>query len=213
MVHVIVLPGGGYAVHAERTAEPVAEWLGSAGVSASVFRYPLLARHPAPLDAIRAELRTQRARHNGPVGIIGFSAGGHAAGLAAYAPADAVEDRADFVVLGYPVVSMQSATHRASQLNLLGEDASDALRAATSLDVLVDRQAPPSFVWHSVGDTIVPVDHAYLLGAALARHHVPHELHLFEDGDHALGLARGAGNVEQWTELCLRWLRAHGWAP
>jgi hypothetical protein len=51
--HMIVLPGGGYAEHAPHEAEPVARWLGEIGVAASVFRYPLGVRHPAPLDALR----------------------------------------------------------------------------------------------------------------------------------------------------------------
>ena len=46
---VIVLPGGGYAEHVPYEAEPVAEWLAALGVTAAVFRYPLQARHPAPL--------------------------------------------------------------------------------------------------------------------------------------------------------------------
>ena len=57
--HVIVLPGGGYAVHAEHEAEPVASWLGETGLQASVFRYPLNVRHPVPLQAVRAEIRRQ----------------------------------------------------------------------------------------------------------------------------------------------------------
>jgi hypothetical protein len=50
--HMIVLPGGGYAAHAPHEAEPVASWLSEIGVQASVFRYPLNVRHPAPLDAL-----------------------------------------------------------------------------------------------------------------------------------------------------------------
>ena len=54
--HMIVLPGGGYAEHAPHEAEPVASWLSEMGVQASVFRYPLNVRHPAPLDALRGSL-------------------------------------------------------------------------------------------------------------------------------------------------------------
>jgi hypothetical protein len=50
--HMIVLPGGGYAAHTAHEAEPVARWLAEIGRPASVFRYPLNVRHPAPLDAL-----------------------------------------------------------------------------------------------------------------------------------------------------------------
>ena len=88
--HMIVLPGGGYAAHAPHEAEPVASWLSEIGVQASVFRYPLNVRHPAPLDALRAEIRRRRAGGAQRIGLIGFSAGGHLAGLAALAPGASV---------------------------------------------------------------------------------------------------------------------------
>ena len=61
--HLIVLPGGGYAQHAAHEAEPIAEWLTGFGVSASVFRYPVMARHPAPGErAARRDPASTRGR-------------------------------------------------------------------------------------------------------------------------------------------------------
>jgi acetyl esterase/lipase len=84
--HMIVLPGGGYAAHAENEAEPIANWLSGIGIQASVFRYPLNVRHPVPRDALLGEIRHRRAGGADRIGLIGFSAGGHLAGLAALAP-------------------------------------------------------------------------------------------------------------------------------
>lgn len=209
--HVLVLPGGSYATHAPRSSEPIVDWLSSIGASASVLRYPVLTQHPGPLRAVRAAIREARAAGADTVGLMGFSAGGHAAGLAAYAPDSERDEVPDFVALAYPVVSMELGTHGASRINLLGEDADAALRAATSLDRLVARDAPPTFLWHTVGDTVVPVEHAYLLASALARAEVPHEVHIFERGNHALALARDAGPASAWTTLCRSWLRSYGW--
>jgi hypothetical protein len=50
---MIVLAGGGYAAHAANEAEPIADWLHGLSYDASVFRYPLNVRHPAPLNALR----------------------------------------------------------------------------------------------------------------------------------------------------------------
>src|SRR4051795_9114735 len=77
--HMIILPGGGYSTHVSHEAEPIAEWLEALGVRASVFRYPLHARHPAPLQALRGEIRRRREGGADCIGIIGFSAGGHLA--------------------------------------------------------------------------------------------------------------------------------------
>ena len=122
--HMIVLPGGGYAEHAPHEAEPVASWLSEIGVQASVFRYPLNVRHPVPLDALRAEIGRRRAAGAQRIGLIGFSAGGHLAGLAALAPGAEADETAQFAVLGYAITSMETETYRPARLILLGEDAS-----------------------------------------------------------------------------------------
>jgi acetyl esterase/lipase len=204
--HMIVLPGGGYAEHAAHEAEPVAGWLGEIGVQASVFRYPLNVRHPAPLNALRTEIADRRAAGARRVGLIGFSAGGHLAGLAALAPGGAPDQAVQFAVLGYAITSMETETYRPARLILLGEDASPALRRSTSLDALVTSAAPPFFVWHTAEDPYVPPEHTYRLATALAANQVPHAVHVFAHGPHSLGLARNAGPAAVWTTLAAAWI-------
>lgn len=204
--HLIVLPGGGYRRHAPHEGEPIAEWLRGLGLAASVFAYPIKARHPAVVEAVRAEIRRVRDAGAERVGLVGFSAGGHAAAHTAL-----TGDDVDLVVLGYPVVSMLLDTHKGSRENLLGADATQAERAATSADLLVTASAPPFFVWHTADDAVVPVQHSYLLGMALAANGVRHELHVFPSGKHGLGLAEGSGLLARWTSLCEDWLRQEGW--
>ncbi|MGH3117824.1 MAG: alpha/beta hydrolase [Gaiellales bacterium] len=205
--HVIVLPGGGYAEHAPHEAEPVVDWLSGLGVRASVFRYPLNARHPEPLQALRAEIRRLRASGADRIGLMGFSAGGHLAGLAALAPGAEAPEAVQFVVLGYAITSMETETYRPARLILLGEDADPAQRRSTSLDALVTSESPPFFVWHTAEDVYVPPEHTYRLAAALAAHNVPHAVHVFAHGPHSLGLAEGAGDVESWRALAASWIR------
>ena len=204
--HMIVLPGGGYAEHAPHEAEPVAGWLGEIGVQASVFRYPLNARHPAPLDALRAEIGRRRAAGAQRIGLIGFSAGGHLAGLGALAPGAAPGQTVQFAVLGYAITSMETETYRPARLILLGEDASPQLRRSTSLDSLVTPQSPPFFVWHTAADPYVPPEHTYRFAAALAASDVPHAVHMFTHGPHGLGLAEDAGEAAIWTTLAKAWI-------
>jgi acetyl esterase/lipase len=202
----IVLPGGGYEVYAENEAEPIVEWLAELGITASVLRYPLRARHPIPLDALRSEVGRLRAMGVTRVGVVGFSAGGHLAGHAALSDPSRFEARIDIAVLGYAITSMEMETYRPARLILLGEDAPPELRRATSLDAIVTADAPPFFIWHTAQDPYVPVEHSYRLASALAAHEVPHALHVFSKGPHSLGLARGAGEASAWTELAADWL-------
>jgi acetyl esterase/lipase len=209
---VIVLPGGGYAEHAPREAEPVADWLETLGVRAGVFRYPLRARHPVPLDALRAEIRRRREAGADRIGLVGFSAGGHLAGLAALTPSTDPGESVDFVVLGYAITSMETETYRPARITLLGEHATPQLRRETSLDKLAAPTAPPFFIWHTAEDIYVPPEHTYRLAAALAGNDVPHAVHVFAHGPHSLALARGAGDAAIWTTLAAAWITEHAGA-
>lgn len=201
---ILVLPGGGYSVLAPHEGEPVAEWLRGLGWDARVVKYPVGTRHPAPLETVQRELAVERERGNGPVGVLGFSAGGHLAGHATLAPGAAV--RPDFAVLCYPVVSMRSATHSGSRLNLLGPRPTWWAKRAASLDRLVRPDSPPMFIWTTGEDvTVTPVDHSYALATALARNGVPHDFHVFERGAHGLGFAEGIP-AQAWRPLAERWL-------
>ena len=124
---ILVLPGGGYGHLAPHEGVPVAEWLESLGWRARVVEYPVLTRHPGPIDTRAARRSARSARHGAPlVGIIGFSAGGHLAGYAALTGAD--DTAVDFAILCYPVVNMISETHAGSRENLIGLDATQELR-------------------------------------------------------------------------------------
>lgn len=213
--HVIVLPGGGYGRISDNESTTIVAWLESLGLSASYFAYPVATRHPAVLDAVRGEIRRVRATGVDRIALVGFSAGGHAAGHATLAPGATAEERVDLAMLCYPVVSMMLPTHKGSRENLIGLDAPSELRAATSVDLLVHEAAPPFFVWHTAEDAVVPVQHSYLLGMALAAAGVRHALHVFPKGRHGLNLARkdGDGDAVRWTELAESWLREEGWLP
>jgi acetyl esterase/lipase len=204
--HVIVLPGGGYSQHVAHEAEPIVGWLQGLGVQASVFRYPLLVRHPEPLQALRAEIHRLRNGGAERIGLIGFSAGGHLAGLAALAPGADPGQEVEFAVLGYAITSMETETYRAARLILLGDDATPELRRATSLDALANGSSPPFFLWHTAEDPYVPPEHTYRLARSLAAHGVPHTVHVFAHGPHSLGLANGSGDAELWTTLAASWI-------
>jgi acetyl esterase/lipase len=206
MTHVIVLPGGGYADHAAHEGEPVVKWLRGLGLEASVFRYPIRVRHPVPLHALQAEIRRLRQDGVTQVGLIGFSAGGHLAGMAALASDAGPYERVDFAVLGYAITSMETETYRSARLILLGEDASPELRHATSLDAMVTQSAPPFFIWHTAEDAYVPPEHTYRLARVLSANHIPHTVHVFAHGHHSLGLAEGSGEPETWTAFSARWI-------
>ena len=191
--HVIVLPGGGYAEFAPHEGESVARWLTGTGIQCD--RISLPAQRPAPCPAERAPRRDptpshgRRPAHRG----MGFSAGGHLAGLAALSPGAAPEETVQFAVLGYAITSMETETYRPSRLILLGQDASPNYAAPHHWTRSSRPGSPPFFLGHTAEDHYVPPEHTYRLALGAAANRVPHAVHVFAHGPHSLGLARGAG--------------------
>ncbi len=227
---VVVCPGGGYVVVAsDHEGKQVAEWLNSLGVAAFVLQYRLGPRyhHPAPMQDAQRALRMVRARAGewgvdpGRVGILGFSAGGHLAATAGTHfdqgradAADAVErqgSRPDFLILGYPVISMtHPSVHKGSRDNLLGADPDPSLLASLSNETQVTALTPPTFLFHTDEDTGVPAEHSLLFYEALRRARVPAELHIFVKGPHGVGLAPEDPVLSVWPGVCASWMRTMG---
>jgi acetyl esterase/lipase len=225
---VLVLAGGGYAMRAEHEYRDVTDFLAAQGVRSWWLDYPVApARYPVALHEVLialADLRAGRrggAAVDGPLAVLGFSAGGHLAGTTATATEaeraraaevaglDAAEvRRPDAAVLCYPVVSMVRHPHVGSRLNLLG-DVEDADARALSVEARIDADTPPTFLWHTADDASVAVEHSLDATAALRRHHVPVELHVYPSGRHGLGLAPGhpAG---AWPGALVPWLASRG---
>jgi acetyl esterase/lipase len=221
---MLVLPGGGYAHHAEHEGEPVAHWLSSLGIHAFVLRYRTSPhRHPAPLtDAKRAVQWIRTGGHGlsvdpDRVGVLGFSAGGHVAATlsTSVATGDAALDikssLPDLAVLCYPVVSFTSTVHQGCIENLLGDSPAAASLRALSAELNVTHSVPPTFAWHTADDAAVDAAHSLRYVSALNKACIPTELHLFPHGRHGLGMALDNADVGQWTTLCKRWLQSRGW--
>lgn len=224
---VLVLPGGGYGLTAaDREGFPVAEAFAEAGCAAAVLEYSVAPdRWPLPLLEAAAAVAFLRRRGARRVAVCGFSAGGHLAGCAANLwdrppvretlalPEGAA--RPDGAVLCYPVITALPPYQSAVSFgNLLGEGA--PAPPELSLETSAGPDTPPAFLWATVSDGSVPVENTLLYAAALRRSGVPFELHLYQDGPHAMALAdeRTRGRPEQqdphvatWFPLCLEWLR------
>jgi acetyl esterase/lipase len=234
----VVCPGGGYGMLADdHEGKQVAEWLNSVGIAAFVLKYRLGPRyhHPAMLDDAGRAIRTVRARSSEwgidphKIAIIGFSAGGHLASTAgthydagrpdATDPIDRVSSRPDRMILVYPVIALATPYgHSGSLRNLLGENPSPELVESLSNERQVTKETPPTFLAHTNADAGVPAENSLLFALALRKAGVPVELHLFERGQHGLGLGGGIAKFkvapdpafQAWPKLCETWLKNQG---
>ena len=71
-------------------------------------------------------------------------------------------------------------------------------------------ETPPTFLFQTDEDKVVPAENAVMFYLALRKAGVPAELHVFRTGRHGLGLARGVPGTELWPKLCEEWLRGRG---
>ena len=224
---MLLIPGGSYSGIYEGQAEPFALWLNGHGITAFVLRYRLGSagyRYPAQLqDAVEAMRQIRGGAEKWKIdpqriGVMGFSAGGHLASTLINRPEDGeiagrtseISPRPDLAILCYPVISMITKPHPTSREMLIGKNPDEELVRLTSSELQVRPGLPPVFLWHTLEYKLVTPEHAQLYAAALHRHGIPHEVHLYQDGDHGTGLI---GTDHPWFDDLLFWLKSRKFLP
>ncbi len=229
---VVIAPGGSYVGLAySKEGTDVAQWLNAHGVAAFVLRYRLGPKyhHPIELGDAQRAIRTVRASAAqyglaaDHIGMWGFSAGGHLTATAGTqfdagnpSATDAIEQqssRPDFLILAYPVITMEDPyTHKGSRHYLLGDNVTQEQMDAMSAELHVTAQTPPSFLFQTTDDRTVPVLNSVMFYMALVKAGVPAELHIFQHGAHGAGLAAANPQLAVWPDLLMKWMRERGYA-
>ena len=230
---VIVCPGGGYGFLAnDHEGKQVAQFFNELGVTAFVLKYRIATKdrpspiHPAPLADAQRAIRYARANAKEygldvkRIGIIGFSAGGHLASTAGThfdagdaTSADAIERmscRPDFLILGYPVISMElGTTHGGSRNNLIGPKPTTELVESLSNDKQVTKDTPATFLFHTTNDSAVLPENATRFYLACKAARVPVEMHIYEKGPHGVGMNPKdvSVGVDAWKNRLADWLK------
>lgn len=226
---VVICPGGGYEMLCvAKEGYEIASWMNSLGIDAYVLKYRMKQfGYPAPLQD--ATLAVRYLRHNAAalgidpdnIGMMGFSAGGHVAGMAATlydssdtltgSTLDEVSARPDFCILAYPVLTMlDPLAHAGSRINLIGNDADKELIEALSLENRVTPETPPVFLFHTATDPTVPMENSLRFAEALKRNKCEVALHVFATGPHGTGMRPGYGITSNWPVLLAAWLKERG---
>lgn len=228
---VVVAPGGGFrllAIHHEGTR--VARWLAAHGVAAFVLKYRLIQSPPGETneamrkrvqetlepgvggnpgveDAIEA-LKIVRANavkwridpHR--VGIMGFSAGGHVAGMSMFAADPA--DRPDFagLIYGFP---FGKANPPIPSANLPFPDGTPKEPWLQPTPTPAPGRLPPMFLAMAQDDLAVGVGFRAFYEQLFAAGYRP-EVHLYQRGNHGFGMASRDTTADHWIEQFGSWL-------
>lgn len=223
---IVVCPGGGYAMLADHEGRDYALWFNRLGVTAFVLKYRLATNgyhYPAMFWDVERTMRTVRYHaadyrvDPNRIGIIGSSAGGHLASMALTLwaggsphhpdPVEHVSARPDFGVLCYAGIDLAQFWSGGID-NLLGPNPSEELKRKLSTQLAVDARTPPTFLWSTKDDDVVPIGNSKAFAGAMAKAGVEHELFIMPHGPHGLGLG-GKPDSEAllpWTEALEKWL-------
>jgi acetyl esterase/lipase len=234
---VVIFPGGGYRILADlKEGDRVASFLAEQGFTSFVVRYRVSKsddkafQFPGPLYDARQAIRYLKTNAEefdidpDKLGVMGFSAGGHLASMAATRDQDEIEGelipdemtdvdlRPAFAALIYPVATMAGpSAHGGSKRALFGDSPSEEELIAASADRRMSETSPPLFLIHTEFD---PVDSAATLRLALAAKEakVKCELHLYPTGGHGYGMKRPEDTeltnpVIAWPELMVKFLK------
>jgi acetyl esterase/lipase len=225
---VVICPGGAYRFVAYTTegVRTAKEFMKN-GVAAFLLKYRLpddstmTDKTIGPLQDAQQAIKMVRENaakwgiDTSRVGIMGFSAGGHLASTEATHYKNAVIEnknktnlRPDYLILVYPVISMQDGlTHADSRANLLGRNPSKAVIDLYSNEMQVDENTPPTYLTHTGDDKTVDVDNSILFYEQLRKHKVPAEMHLYPKGDHGFVLSLP---TEEWMMPLFKWMKKSG---
>ena len=229
---VIVVPGGAYLGVAKREAEPIAADFFAKGYQVAILNYLCReqgAAYPEQLFELASSIdfiRKNAKRLNvNPKEIfaVGFSAGGHL--VADYSSEfPSLSERAGVpldcavtaVGLSYPVID----DHDESFENLLFSYESaekERLKGVLKAQNLISKQTPPTFLWTTATDNLVPAANSLRYALALAERGVPYEIHVYPKGGHGMSdgslelneNAEAATVLSAWTKDMARFFRSY----
>ncbi len=206
---MIVVPGGGYCMLAPHEGELVAMEYYRMGLNVFVLTYtnditmcvPLKKQPMSDLSrAVRLVRKNAGEYHLDPAKLLicGFSAGGHVCGSLCTHFDDvtdpdpelnAISNRPDAAIFGYPVITSGEYTHIYSMQALLGMAPSEEELEYFSIEKQVKENTPPCFLWQTVEDNLVPVENTYLFAKALKEKGVPYCQYVYPHGGHGLSTA------------------------
>ncbi|TDW96127.1 alpha-N-acetylglucosaminidase TIM-barrel domain-containing protein [Dinghuibacter silviterrae] len=217
---VLICPGGGHRllVYNGEGRDP-AVFLNSLGVTAFVLKYRLFREdsiytfdRDTRADVYRA-MRYIRA-HAGEwgidtarVGILGFSAGGETAALAAYSDGGPSGS-------GGPVAGDPTAADPVDRLSARPNFAMLVYPGPLGIPDRVSANAPPAFLVAADDDTCCSPSIMRLMTAYRAAG-VPVEVHLYAHGSHGfnMGYRNDLWSVQDWPVRMADWLRDNKWVP
>lgn len=186
----LVIPGGSYKKIGKPEGFPVAKKFYSLGYSTAVLKYSVYPKYyPTNYNQGLKSIELLSSKF-AKIILIGFSAGGHLAGILGTTERDKLFN-AIAMILCYPVISFVDNVHKDSRKYFLGEENenNENYQKLYSVEKRVSSNTLPTFIWTIKNDKIVNYENTLLMVKALEKKNVKFEYKIFEEGRHGMALA------------------------
>ena len=207
----LVIPGGSYRKIGEVEALPVAKKFFSFGYSSSVLRYSVYpACNPTQYNQGLSAIKILSSKFKKII-IIGFSAGGHLAGLLGTSGKDELYNTIG-MILCYPVISFVNKVHAFSRFNFFGENKTSTEKdwELYSIENRVNSETIPTFIWTIKNDNIVPFENTLAMINSLKKYRIKYDYKIYKKGVHGMALsdefAIRHGNLKYKNEKVAKWI-------
>ena len=211
---VIVCPGGSYHwLDLDAEGRKVGEWLADNGIAAYVLHYRVAGvpsfithyrllfrgrRHPDMLCDVQRAVQLVREGYDGPVGVMGFSAGGHL-----------VLSAGEFSGTAFNEERYGIRSDVSLRPDFIAETSDALMRDSLSLERHVPQGMPPVFLVNCEDDPVVDWHNSVLMDSALTAAGVPHRYDRYRNGGHGFGAdpAKMSAETAHWQDSFLEWFR------
>lgn len=200
--------------------------------------------HPAPMRDIGKAFLTIRAHAEewqvdmDKIAVCGFSAGAHNCAMYSvywhnpiiheFFDADPLDFKPAAAILAYGIYDYHlmfgeisdpfaKAMSEAAGIAFFGtKSPTKEMLDEVSPVLHVTKETPPTFLWATAADELVPAENSARMALALAQAGIPFETHIFEAGQHGLSLADQASSGslleidvdnQKWIDLVDAWLQ------
>lgn len=193
---LMIIPGGGYGYCSDREALPIALRFICEGFNTFVLRYTCKQKYPAPHKELTFFINYLREHQkefditDDNISLIGFSAGGHLVGsyslyykeLGEELGLDISNLKPLGIVLAYPVINVGEFSHLETRDIITNKE--KELMDKLSIEKHVTNDYPPTYIFTTLTDTVVPPKNTFEMIEALKRNNVKYLSHIFEVGHH-----------------------------
>lgn len=238
---IIICPGGAYIKHSHRESEPIALYFNGLGFHSFILRYPINednSQYPHPLLSLFQSLKIIRGNaekwfvDTQRIYVVGFSAGGHVAGLFANNWNNSkLKNKAGVneipkvkgVIMAYPLIKTSYDVGN----NPLNQQAFKSMYGSLlpsiaqvdqiNLTKMVSNESLPQFIWCCSDDPVLDSADTIEYVNFLQKKHINVEFHMFNLGAHggALGNFATADTENEdyfnpfsaWTTLLVNWMK------